>query len=384
MIRRWAPWLLTWALVAPSATRAQAPSEVRVEAGYARVSQALGVESDAGLLSLFWRRPFDRWEFLASGNLTYGRDSVAGSQGVVAASIPWTLDERLRTEGGIAGARFSLVEGGRGGNLNGFARQHFIATHGGGWVGAGLARTGRDGERAMAYGGDVGAWGRLGFLYGSASASLQQANDWPLITIRDGRPVNGPNQGYYTVQDLEFVVEARRGPNSLAVSWARRHALDLYDADAVAVSSSGILQVTERVAFTASVGRQLVDPLRGLPQAEVMTAALRVSLGRKPLPVMARSEIARATVEPSPGGGGELVVQVFAADTMVVEVAGDFSDWQPVPLVREGGLLVARVRLAPGKYRVAVRVNLGDWRAPRNLARVRDDYGGEAGIVVVP
>ena len=99
---------------------------------------------------------------------------------------------------------------------------------------------------------------------------------------------------------------------------------------------------------------------------------------------MARSEIARATVEPSPGGGGELVVQVFAADTMVVEVAGDFSDWQPVPLVREGGLLVARVRLAPGKYRVAVRVNLGDWRAPRNLARVRDDYGGEAGIVVVP
>jgi hypothetical protein len=384
VIRRAAPWLLAWASVALPAANAQAPSELRIEAGYARVIQALGVESDAGLLSVFWRRPFERWEFLASGNLTYGADSVAGSQGVVAASIPWTFDERFRTEGGLAGARFSLAEAGRGGNLNGFARQHFITGRGGGWVGTGGARTSRDGERAIAYGGDVGAWGRLGFLYGSASASLQQSNDWPLITIRDGIPVNGTSQGWYTLQDLELVVEARRGPNSLAVSWSKRHALDVRDVDGVAVSSSGILQITERVAFTATVGRQLIDPLRGLPQADLMTAAIRVSLGRKPLPVMARSEIARATVEPAPGGGGELVVHVFAADTMIIDVAGDFSDWQPVPLVREGGLLVARVRLAPGKYRVAVRVNLGDWRAPRNLARVRDDYGGEAGIVIVP
>ena len=116
----------------------------------------------------------------------------------------------------------------------------------------------------------------------------------------------------------------------------------------------------------------------------VLTASVRVSLGEKPLPVMARSVIARAHVEPAPGSGGELVVQIFAADTMVVEVAGDFSNWQPVPLQREGRILVARVRLPSGKYRVAVRVNLGDWLAPRNLARVRDDYGGEAGLFVVP
>jgi hypothetical protein len=84
------------------------------------------------------------------------------------------------------------------------------------------------------------------------------------------------------------------------------------------------------------------------------------------------------------GGGGELVVRVLAVESMLVEIAGDFSDWEPLPMEREGSFWVARARLRPGKHRVAVRVNLGEWRAPRNLARVRDDYGGEAGLVVVP
>ena len=45
---------------------------------------------------------------------------------------------------------------------------------------------------------------------------------------------------------------------------------------------------------------------------------------------------------------------------------------------------VARVTLPPGKYHIGVRANLGPWRAPRNLARVRDDFGGESGLIVVP
>jgi hypothetical protein len=84
------------------------------------------------------------------------------------------------------------------------------------------------------------------------------------------------------------------------------------------------------------------------------------------------------------GGGGELVVRVLAVESMLVEVAGDFSEWEPLEMEREGSFWVARARLTAGKHRVAVRVNLGPWRAPRNLARVRDDYGGEAGLVVVP
>jgi hypothetical protein len=375
-------WLLAFVVAAPRAT-AQAPSELRLEAGYARVRQPNDAQSDAGVLAFFWRRPLETWTFLASGNITYGTDSIAAAQAVAALSIPWGNDDRFRTEGGLAGARFSLGASGRGGNVNGYARQHFVTDKGGAWAGGGAARTARDGEQSLSFGSDAGIWGRLGFLYGSASVAWQRSNDFPLILLLDD-PSPDPNQRHFNLTDVEVVFEARGGPNSLGVSWASRRLPEIPGAEVVAISTSGILQITERVAVTASAGRQLADPLRGLPQAELLTSSLRVSIGRKPLPVMPRSEIARAIVEPAPGGGGELVVQVFASDTMLVEVAGDFSGWNPIPLVRESGVLVGRVRLAPGKYHVAVRVNLGEWRSPRNLARVPDEYGGEAGIVIVP
>jgi hypothetical protein len=133
-----------------------------------------------------------------------------------------------------------------------------------------------------------------------------------------------------------------------------------------------------------SYGRQLADPLRGLPQADVITASVRVSLGPKPLPVLERSLIARASIEPLALGGGVLEVRVFASDALEIVIAGDFSEWRPIRMEREGTMWISRTRLPPGKYRVAVQVNGGEWRAPRNLARVRDDFGGEAGLVVIP
>jgi hypothetical protein len=96
--------------------------------------------------------------------------------------------------------------------------------------------------------------------------------------------------------------------------------------------------------------------------------------------------IATAEVLTFQEGGGVLMVRVFASDTTRVEIAGDFTTppWEPIRLDREGPFFVARLRLNSGKYRISVRVNEGEWRAPRNLARVRDDFGGEAGIVVIP
>jgi hypothetical protein len=53
-------------------------------------------------------------------------------------------------------------------------------------------------------------------------------------------------------------------------------------------------------------------------------------------------------------------------------------------MVRDGGAFVHRLTLPTGTHRVAVRVNGGAWRAPRGLAAVADDFGGQAGVVVVP
>lgn len=387
MTRRAALGLLVLAAAQglPARTAAQTTSELRLEAGFARVRQSGPdgtAETDAAVLGGFWRRPVDNWLVLATANLTYGRDSLAAAQGVAAVSVPWRVDDRLRTEGGIGGAQFSLRNAGTGGNANGFLRQHLLADRGGGWLGVAFGRTSRASRSAFTSLSDVGAWARLGFVYASGAFTRQESSDFLLLTA-SGAP-SDPSAERFVIDDVEFVLEARGGPNSVALSWVTRRGIEGTSTRQVAVSGSGIVQLNDRFSVAATMGRQLADPLRGLPQADLMTAALRVSFGPKPLPVMQRSAIARAMVEPRPGGGGDLVVQVFAADTMQIEVAGDFSDWQPLTLHREGGFLVARVRLAPGKYRVAVRVNRGEWRAPRNLARVRDDFGGESGLVVIP
>jgi hypothetical protein len=361
---------------------AQRVPELRLEAGHATVSQRGFDAARAALLAVFWRQPAESWTFLTSANITYAQDSLAAAQGVAAVDIPWNVSERLRTELGIAGASFSLRSSGRGGNGNVFSRQHFVGRTRGAWLGGGMGATARDGIESNSTSVDAGVWQRLDFLYVSAGLTRTVSEDWPLL-LASGVQRN-PDDDRYELLDALLTLQARNGPHDFTLQYVTRSGVAGTAADFQALTASGTLQLTERFALLAAAGRQLADPLRGLPQDDLITFSARVSLGPKPLPVMQRSMIARAEVTPVVGGGGELVVSVFASDTMLVDVAGDFSEWRPVKLEREGAFWVARIQLPPGKYRVAVRSNLGPWRAPRNLARVRDDYGGEAGLVVIP
>lgn len=369
-------------VAAPRSGGAQRLPEARIEAGYASVSQRGFDPEAAALLAVFWRHPATSWTFLTSGNLTYAQDSLAAAQGVAAFDFEWPASEHMRTEVGVAGASFSLRSAGRGGNGNGFLRQHLVGTTGGTWFGAGVGRTNRDGIVSSSAAVDVGVWYRFGPVYVSTALGRTTSADWPLLlasgVIRD------PEDDRFELLDALATLELRRGPHDLSLNFTGRNGLGGTDARFRALLGSATVQATDRVAILLAGGRQLADPLRGLPQADLVTVSARISLGPQPLPVMERSEIAQAQVIPMAGGGGELVVRVLANDTLFVQVAGDFSEWQPLSMERDGAFWVARVRLPPGKYRVAVAVNQGQWRAPRNLARVRDDYGGEAGLVVIP
>lgn len=361
---------------------AQRLPELRLEAGAASVSQRQFDAENAALLAVLWRQPLERLTFLSSANLTYAQDSLAAVQGVAVLDIPWNVSERLRTEVGVAGASFSLRSAGRGGNGNAFARQHVVDRDRGAFLGLGQGRTSRDGVESGSWAVDAGAWQRIGMLYVSGSLARFTSTDWPLL-LASG-VFRNPADERYELLDKNVTLQVRNGPHDFALSYTARDGISGTQAQFRALTANGTLQLTERLALLAAAGRQLADPLRGLPQADLVAISARLSLGPKPLPVMQRSAIARAEVTPLTGGGGELVLRIFASDTMLVDIAGDFSDWRPIQMEREGSFWVARVELPPGKYRVAVRTNLGPWRAPRNLARVRDDYGGEAGLVVIP
>ena len=76
---------------------------------------------------------------------------------------------------------------------------------------------------------------------------------------------------------------------------------------------------------------------------------------------------------------------VHVADAIRVEVAGDFTDWQPLALSRAGGgIWEVVLPITSGVHRIDVRIDGAAWIVPAGATRAPDDYGGDVGIFVVP
>src|SRR5690606_6294766 len=144
--------------------------------------------------------------------------------------------------------------------------------------------------------GDIGLWQRWGPVYVSAVATRLQSADWPLF-LASGI-TRDPDDDVFDLRDVQLTSQLRMGPHDVALTYTIRDGVAGTDASFEAMMWSGTLQIADRVALVGAIGRQLADPLRGLPQADLVTASVRISLGPKPLPVLERSAIARATVEP--------------------------------------------------------------------------------------
>jgi hypothetical protein len=78
------------------------------------------------------------------------------------------------------------------------------------------------------------------------------------------------------------------------------------------------------------------------------------------------------------------VVVVREPTATTVEIMADFTRWQPVALTKESdGSWTIACAIAPGTHRLTLRVDAGAWTVPSNLPRVEDEFGGEAGLLIV-
>lgn len=67
-----------------------------------------------------------------------------------------------------------------------------------------------------------------------------------------------------------------------------------------------------------------------------------------------------------------------------VEIAGTFSDWEPIALERDTqGNWRTALPLRSGVYQIVMRIDGGQWHAPPGVASVRDEFGGETGVFEV-
>jgi hypothetical protein len=74
-----------------------------------------------------------------------------------------------------------------------------------------------------------------------------------------------------------------------------------------------------------------------------------------------------------------------AASGAQPSIAGDFNDWTPAPMTRDGDHWTYTVALARGVYHYAFVDPAGGWFVPEGVPGRRDDgMGGHVAVLVVP
>jgi hypothetical protein len=371
-------------LVALNAAGAQSTREVRVDAGAAQFQQTgRDTQLQAGTFGVLWREGSPLFAALLSGALTYAGDSASAAQAALAAAWRPSAQSMWQTEGGMTAAAFGESVLARGGSFGGFLRERLSLDGGGFWAGAALGGTSRDNIASHSTALDLGAWYRSGEFETSASVSRLRTDDVALMTAAEIFQPNGAIN--FDLTDVAGEVRYEHGSLLIDGSGTYRIGSRTTVASQTALYISAVWTFSPRYSVAFGTGRVLADPVRGVPDMQITTASIRVAL--IPLRAAGASNASRgaafATLSPK-SSGAVLAVRVVADDTARVELAGSFSDWKPVPLTRTAEGWVAEIALPPGRHRVAVRINGGPWQGMRGTARVRDEFGGEASLIVVP
>ena len=352
-----------------------------IDVGVSTVRYDGFLPSGAGSLTpaLTWARPGAA--VTARGTYLRFESGRRSLQGLVAASLftpPSLLPQRWRGELSLSGGGSSYADFASFWHATGEARLHFVAAGRGAWIGGTGGRTSYGGApRPVAVVG-VGLWARRAQVTVAASATRSFVGDT-------------------AYSDLGSTIHASRGRFELDASLAARVS-SRGAGHGVHGEASTTFTLGERTALFVSGGRYPTDPVSGSVAGRYASAGLRL---RTALPrphairdphLPSRSPAAgdgdagyttRLEVDPNPDGSARVVVHALAATT--VEVAGDFTDWQPVTLRRTGEDKWESVLHIPsGVHRVNVRIDGGRWTAPEGMAHAEDEFGGEVGIVAVP
>jgi hypothetical protein len=137
--------------------------------------------------------------------------------------------------------------------------------------------------------------------------------------------------------------------------------------------------LTPMLAVVGGLDEYPSNRLTGALGGRTVSAALMLRLGGRSsggrLPRPAGVE------DPEPGFTR---LSIRAPDAQRVEVAGDWNDWKPQPACRaSNGVWYADLRLAPGDYRYAFRIDGTRWAVPNGVPAVDDGFGGKSAWVTV-
>jgi hypothetical protein len=367
----------------------------------ARLTEASVGPSDPALWfggRLEWSRPGASLEAAAAGG-TGWRGRFGGeifASGLLARPLRAGLDLRAAMKGAAEQPIGRAAVGEISSRLGLRGRLGAVAVEGGGLL-LGQAR-----ETSGAYGGAylateialgpvtlTGDIGQLAVLSGSlGSGSL--GNQIPGSVLTGGGGIGDSGQDTLSTSPSQ----ARRLSHALFGARVSHGVFELY----TSILRRTRLELGESFGWEAGVA---IGPIAG--------TRLRIGGGRMPAPATIylpyRKQLAigvellgRTPREPAPGGTRSaigfdvLLGAATEAATIVVrhptalrvEVAGDFSSWEPIRLIAVvPGVFEGKVTLPAGSHQINVRFDGGGWEVPPGFGSAPDGFGGKTGVLIV-
>ena len=356
-----------------------AQSLITLDIGGTGVRYADTLSTAAIVLAPALRLDSRRASLQSSGALAQLENGGWTTQGALAASLRTpSFGPMLGELAGSAGGS-AHNDGSRTGQALGIGRVHLTGRGVGAWLGIGGGITWDGLTTRSVRRAEAASWARLGRTTALAAVTPTTVAD----TIRyvDSELAMG-----WSNEHLELSASAgtRSGarlpvPGHLTRSWG---------------SVGLVAWVAPGVGIVAGAGTYPVDLTQGFPGGSFISLALRLRSSRTAgsnhgaLSVVEhRAEVDGRHAAPQsetvavPGG---ILLRVRARAARSVDVAGDFSDWQPIALtVSAGGWWEVRLSIDRGTHQLNVRMNGGPWLVPAGLASVKDEYGGSVGLLVV-
>jgi hypothetical protein len=295
--------------------------------------------------------------------------------------------------------------------LDAEARLHYMRQRGGMWLGTGIARPLRVAAVSNVNVSSGGVWTNYGpatlrgtvtsFLF-TKVASRDSIEGTPLCTSRvtatpaadavSSASTEGVGAGCRhtsRLTDVEGSVRFQHHLMELTVRGGQRFGdrLDVSAESRQWASGQAAVWVSSQLAAVAGGGREPAQPTRGLPARSYGSLGLMLAywpIPRGTVPVETPASMVHAFAFRSAGPNLQrITARIGGVES--VEIMGDFSDWQPIPLIRRGrDLWELLVPLGAGVHQINLRIDDGQWIAPPGIPTLRDGFNGEVGVLVIP
>ena len=302
-------------------------------------------------------------------------------QGTLAGAWTKPLAGRWRGELAGTGGVTSYVTSDSGfptyGHALGRLRVHYRAPRAGAWLGGATGQSffGATGGTPVEVA--VGAWAVRDRFSGGATATGTWLADTAYLDV---------------VGSLRWVHPLFTASGSAGFrAWSKGGGSGVYGEASIQVP------LWKRLALVLAGGRYPSDPVRGVIAADYVSAGVRLTaFGASSAPGVALDAYRRQLEFSGPASpdhprlelGDEAIggrtLRIVVRGALSVEVAGDFTDWEPRALARtDGDVWTIRLPLEPGIHRLNVRIDGKTWVVPQGLRPEEDEYGGQVGILVI-